>query len=247
MISVIIPYRNPGDFLRQAVENALSIDLPGIELILVDDASEQQFAVPQARILSSPGLGPAGARNLGWRAASHPYVAFLDADDLWEQGALESLFRALETNPQAGIAQGRMRHQVLETVKVDPLKRYGSLPHYGVNLGACLFRKELLERLEGLDESLRFGEDTDLLVRSWHLGVEKVRIPDNVLIYQLHSANMTLEAPDLDTLLKQLILRQARRARTGFPSRIEPGLAEYVGGQAPPATGEAYALQGQSL
>lgn len=244
MISVVIPFRNPGDFLLQAVENALSNGLPGIELILVDDASEQQFQVPQARTLSSPGLGPAGARNLGWRAARHPYVAFLDADDLWEQGALEALLKPLQENPQAGIAQGKMRHQVLTTVTVDPMKRYASFPHYGVNLGACLYRKELLERLEGLDESLRFGEDTDLLIRSWHLGVEKVRIPENVLIYRLHDANMTLEAPQLESMLKQLILRQARRTRAGFPSRTDPGLAEYVGGQAPPATGEAYALQG---
>ena len=245
---MVIPFHNPGAFLAQAVDSVLKSGPATVELILVDDASQEKFDFPQARLLNSPGLGPAGARNLGWKAATHPFIAFLDADDLWEVASLQRLLDAFRHQPQAGISQGKMRHQVLQTVAKDPLQRYGSLPHYGVNLGACLFRKEFLEQTGGLDESLRFGEDTDLLIRAWHLGIGKVRVPENVLIYRLHSSNMTLEAPQHQTMLKQLVLRQARRARAGFPSRTEPGLAEYLGGQEPPgAIGEAYELPGQPV
>lgn len=248
VISVVIPFRNPGTFLAQAVDSVLGNSATGVELILVDDASQEKFEFPQARLLQSPGVGPAAARNLGWKAATYPFIAFLDADDLWEQGALQFLLEALTQEPAAGISQGKMRHQVLQTVAKDPLERYGSLPHYGVNLGACLFRREFLEEVGGLDESLRFGEDTDLLIRAWHRNVGKVRIPQNALIYRLHSSNMTLQAPEHQTMLKQLVLRQARRARAGLPSRIEPGLAEYLGGQEPPeAIGEAYELSSQSV
>ncbi len=248
MISVVIPYHNPGDFLAQAVENVLNSGIEGLELILVDDASDQKFECQGVRTICSPGLGPAGARNLGWRAASQPYLAFLDADDLWEAGGLRCLLECLKQNPQASVAQGKMRHQVLQTVAKDPLRRHESLPHYGINLGACLYRKELLERLGGFDESLRFGEDTDLFIRCWHLGVNKVRIPETTLVYRLHSANMTLKAPQHQALMNQLILRQVRRARAGFPQRTEPGLADYLGCAEPPAAiGEAYELCSQSV
>ena len=238
MISVVIPFHNPGEFLSQALECVSLNRVDSMELILVDDGSEQPIEVPGARMLRQAQAAPSAARNAGARLASHSFLAFLDVDDLWEPGSLIHLLRVLQQNERADIAQGKMRQRLLSAVPGHYPRRYDALPHYGVNLGACLFRRSCWESMRGLDEGLRFGEDADFMIRAWHLGVEKVRLPELVLTYQFHGGNMTLQAPSDDKTLRHLLLRQAKRVRSGFPSRTQAGLGQYLGEEPPPLIGD---------
>ncbi|WP_178917292.1 glycosyltransferase [Natronomonas gomsonensis] len=88
-VSVVIPYSpkyTPESMLEEAKETVAAQTVP-TELVVVDDDG---------------GAGPAVARNLGLDRADTRYVAFLDADDLWEPDKLErQLDRLAETG--AGI------------------------------------------------------------------------------------------------------------------------------------------------
>jgi glycosyltransferase involved in cell wall biosynthesis len=91
-------------YLRKAVESLLAQDLPAeaFEVLVVENGAPGQaaevlkdFLGPRVRLLLEPRMGVSYARNLGWREARSPYVAFLDDDATacqgWLSAALEGL------------------------------------------------------------------------------------------------------------------------------------------------------------
>lgn len=90
-VSVVIPAYNPGPFLAEAVESAVSQVPPPIEVLVVDDGSTEPIAAPRhplVRVIRQDNAGPSAARNRGIREARGELIAFLDADDLWYPGKL---------------------------------------------------------------------------------------------------------------------------------------------------------------
>jgi len=88
-VSVVIPAYNYAGYLPFAVDSALAQNYSPLEIILVDDGSTDNTAEVAARYgdriryIYQPNAGLCAARNTGIQAASHSFVAFLDADDVW--------------------------------------------------------------------------------------------------------------------------------------------------------------------
>ena len=104
-ISVIIPtYNRAGGLLEKAIDSVLAQVDVDFEVLVVDDGSTDQTK----RILDSYGSqigsfhqknkGPAAARNLGIREATHDLLAFLDSDDWWDTKKLSIQARAMAEN-----------------------------------------------------------------------------------------------------------------------------------------------------
>ncbi len=119
-VSVILPFLNRGRYLRESIQSVLEqcSDVP-LELLLVDDGSEDDSlrialdlaeAAPRTvRILRHPGgenRGTSVSRNLALRHARAPFVTFLDADDIWLPGALQTQLAAFERFPEADMVFG---------------------------------------------------------------------------------------------------------------------------------------------
>lgn len=89
-VSAIIPVYNDARFVGRAIESVLHQSYGNIEVIVVDDGSEDQsfaiassFAGRGVRVIKKENGGPASARNLGVKYSHGEYLAFLDADDVW--------------------------------------------------------------------------------------------------------------------------------------------------------------------
>ena len=100
-VSVIMPIYNASEYLCPAIDSVLYQTLPEIELICVDDGSqdnsleilkEYQSRDDRVRIVTETNAGAAIARNNGMRRARGEYIAFLDADDFVEPTFLEALY-----------------------------------------------------------------------------------------------------------------------------------------------------------
>lgn len=96
LVSVIIPYYNAAGTICQAVDSALAQKVP-LEILVIDDGSavpaeeilrDYQDGLPVRVIRLPENAGVAAARNRGIREAAGRYVAFLDADDWWEEKKL---------------------------------------------------------------------------------------------------------------------------------------------------------------
>lgn len=89
-VSVVIPTYNCLDYLPKAIGSVLKQTHQDVELIVIDDNSNDGTSTYLASIdddriitLSTLGVGAPQARNLGIEQASGEYIAFLDADDFW--------------------------------------------------------------------------------------------------------------------------------------------------------------------
>jgi glycosyltransferase involved in cell wall biosynthesis len=110
----VIPCRDYGQYLNDAIESVLRQDDldSDAEIIIVDDYSSDaatlgQFsywksANPRVQVIHNTGTsGTASARNLGIARASGEWIAFLDADDVWIPGSLQTRWRVVQTCPDA--------------------------------------------------------------------------------------------------------------------------------------------------
>ncbi|MEV4712542.1 glycosyltransferase [Micromonospora sp. NPDC049374] len=117
MISIVVPTLGRdslGDLLATLAGQVG--DRPALEILLVDDRSTGggELPVPGAltaytKVLRGHGAGPAAARNLGWRAARFPWVAFLDDDVLPASDWLDRLVADLAVPERVGGVQGVVR------------------------------------------------------------------------------------------------------------------------------------------
>ena len=110
-ISVVIPCYKCQEELTVALDSVLNQTLQPAEILLIDDASEdgtlevlRQLEVKQAprvRVIAMENNGGPGlARNAGWDAATQPWLAFLDADDVWHPRKLEIQWAWLVAHPE---------------------------------------------------------------------------------------------------------------------------------------------------
>jgi len=122
LVSVVTCFLDAERFIEEAVESVFAQTHPAWELVLVDDGSGDRSGElarryarrhpDRVRCIEHGGrrnLGKSASRNAGIAASSGPYVAFLDADDVYEPHALATLCGALADVPEAAVAYGRTR------------------------------------------------------------------------------------------------------------------------------------------
>lgn len=103
VVSVIMPAYNAEKYIAKAIESVLCQNVP-LELFVIDDCSTDHTAEIADKytdcskvvlLRNDRNLGVAESRNIGIRHASGKYIAFLDADDWWEERKLEIQYRRL--------------------------------------------------------------------------------------------------------------------------------------------------------
>jgi GT2 family glycosyltransferase len=161
----------------------------GDEVVVVDSASSDPAAVAEiaaaagARLVRSPVAGASRARNLGWRAASHDLVAFVDDDvSIWA-GWAEAMAAAFVDDTiqfvTGGVVVPDAQRDAERPVAVTSRTERTPL-HPGVDgdLGASAnlaVRRSALETVDGFDETLGPGtwaasaEDLDLFDRLFRM------------------------------------------------------------------------------
>lgn len=181
-VSVVVPAYNAARTLEETIESVLQQEHTNWELIIVDDCSDddtQAIACRAAqhdsriRCLQGAGQGVSAARNLGASQASGEFVAFLDADDLWDRAKLGTHIEHLVSHPQVGVSFDRTLFVspegestgVFSTPGVSSLKPADFLyENPACTASTLVFRRATIQNLQ-FDESMRFAEDLELLVR----------------------------------------------------------------------------------
>lgn len=175
----------------------------GLRTIVVDDGSAPAIAcdADNAEVLRlSTNRGPAAARNAGLALVQTPLVAFIDADVMVDAGWLGPLLThfadpavALVAPRVAGapgdgtLAAYEQRHSPLdlgdEPARIAPGTRVSYVP-----AAAMLCRVDALRSVGGFDESMRVGEDVDLLWRLIASGQRARHEPATVVLHRPRSS-----------------------------------------------------------
>jgi len=204
-ITVVVPVRDRPDLLARCLSS-----LASLSVIVVDDASKDSTTIAALTaqyggtlITLARNVGPAGARNVGLRRVVTPYVAFVDSDVIVTPAALLDIARHF-ADPQVTLAAPRVcgqagaparwfqRHDAARS-SLD-LGVHAAEVRAGSPIGyvpsACLVARTA-DLGSGFDETLRVGEDVDLVWRIREAG-GRVRYDADTLAH--HQVRSTLRA-----------------------------------------------------
>lgn len=229
-----MPVYNGENFLREAMTSVLDQLGPHGELLIVDDHSTDRTRaaanLPDHRIslLTNSGRGVSAARNTGILAARGEFIGFLDHDDLWPSGRQRVLVSELRSRRTASAAAGSVR--VIAESGIDAGQHRLMDGRYAPSmLSSCLYRKELIDRIGGFAEDLRFGEDLDFHFRLIEAGMKITRCACDTLIYRRHSGNVSSMAPPSADVLKSILRRKIQRMHIN--TSIDPSLVVDIGSE----------------
>ncbi|TKB23960.1 glycosyltransferase [Desulfopila sp. IMCC35006] len=183
-VSVVITCFNYGRYLEGCLCSVLAQTYEDYEIIVVDDGSTDNTPQIMTRFADVRNLvyirqdnsGQANSKNKGIKNARGRYVAFLDADDLWEKDKLAKQVRLFE-NKAVGVVYSRARvidkngHSVTFNFSLQYLTpRSGMVSRWllfdnFIPFSSSIVRKECIERLGAFDETLSMGIDWDLWLR----------------------------------------------------------------------------------
>lgn len=189
-VSVVLPVKNGEAFLPEAISTALAQTGVEVELIVVEDSSDDASAAiarsygPPVKCISTEPRGVGHARNVGLEAASGEYVTFLDVDDLWPSDRLAAQLGAIGTSPTPDLVFG---HEVR-------LPDDGSGAYPARNTTTVLFRRSTYERVGPFPTEWHVGEFLDWLLRAQELGLTETMLPNVVCYRRVHGDNMTIRA-----------------------------------------------------
>ena len=180
-ITVVTPSFNQGRFLPECIDSILRQDYPNLEYFVIDGGSTDDSVRVLERYrehitwwVSEPDGGQSDAINKGFRRATGDLVAWLNADDYYLPGAFQTVVEAYRANPAASFYFG-------DGLRVDEsgqtIARFAPETNdyfdstalvYGLNYilqPSTFIRRASLEEVGYLDESLKYGMDSDLWMR----------------------------------------------------------------------------------
>ncbi len=214
LVTVVTPSFNQARFIRQTIESVLTQSYPRIEYLVIDGGSTDETTAILASYgdrltwVSEPDGGQTDAINKGWRRARGTIVAYLNSDDTYLPGAVETAVAGLRAHPEAGAVYGEGYH-VDEAGRV--IDRYPTEPFDLARLADTCFicqptvflRRDVVERLGYLDGSLRYCMDYDLWIRLARIS-RFVYLPEYLAATRLHADAKTIaqRAPVHDEILR---------------------------------------------
>jgi glycosyltransferase involved in cell wall biosynthesis len=201
LVTVVTPSLNHGRFIRETIESVLSQSYPRIEYLVMDGGSTDDTVEvlksygDRLAWVSEPDGGQTQAINKGWRRGCGTIIAYLNSDDTYMPGAVETAVKTLGARPQAGAVYGEGYHVDEAGRRIE---RYPTEPFSMERLAETCFicqptvflRRHVVERLGYLDESRRYCMDYDLWIRVAHVA-PFVYVPEHLANTRMHPATVT--------------------------------------------------------
>jgi len=177
LVSIVTPSFNQSAYLEQTIRCVLEQDYPDIEYIVIDGISTdgsmdivKKYSPRLAYWISERDSGQADAINKGMKHAKGEIVAWLNSDDYYLPGAIQSAIEAFDANPQAVMVYGNMlavdqTGQTINQLHYRQLTLEGLLCFQIIGQPAVFMRRAAFEKAGGLDINFHFMLDHQLWIK----------------------------------------------------------------------------------
>lgn len=245
LVSVIISCYNQAHYLKDAIDSVLNQTYKSIEVIVVDDGSNDNTAkicaeyenkVHYTRIER---VGLSAARNIGVQFSKGEFIVFLDADDFLYPGAIELNLYFFSLNKKAAFISGTYdkidnEGNYLKTITAKSKKDLNYLSllqgNYIAMEAAVMYRRDLFFNFK-FDTRLQLCEDYDLNLKiSRELPV--FHHEKKIAVYRIHTNNMSKNKQlmlenALLVLKRQELFLKTKEERYAFEQGLENWRAYY--------------------
>jgi glycosyltransferase involved in cell wall biosynthesis len=191
--SVIIPTYNRASKIAVAIDAVLQQSFRDFELIVIDDGSVDDtrnvvagyLATAGVKYVYQPNKGVSAARNEGARHASGKYLVFLDSDDKTQPNWLYNFYAYLsKSDDDVACCMMKVIDPSGKEKIVSPRRSNQASLGWGIFIpGAFVIKRELFFEIGAYDESLRYGENTELSFRFKKKNIKYGFVDEVGLIY----------------------------------------------------------------
>ena len=214
-VTVSMPAFNTAKYIRVAIQTVLRQTGIDLELIVVDDASQddtgevvRSFKDPRVKLLTNKiNRGISYCHNLVLQRSASPFIAHVDSDDLILPHALQKMVRELKSDPKIGQVHcyffdidenGRATREALLQRRESFVRNRPQDMDYKRELlvrGTVInhlrtYRREVVAEVGYFNENLRYGEDYEMALRI----IDKYQIklvPEFLYCRRVHESNTT--------------------------------------------------------
>lgn len=198
LVSVIIPVHNGERFLRAAVSSVLDQTYRPLEIIILDDGSDDDTgeiacSFPEVSYHRQAKAGGAAARNAGISLAKGEFIAILDADDLWAPRKLALQVAFHLEHPEAGYSFTGEKIFLEPGIEQPSWLKTEILmnSHPSFVPSALMIRKNIYEKVGPFDTTYEIVSDADWLLRAKDAGIPSGTLPETLMLKRIHKDNLT--------------------------------------------------------
>ncbi len=188
--SVVIPAYNAAKTLAEAIDSVLNQTVPPSQVVVVNDGSlDQTRSIAESfgttvEVFSQANSGPGSAMSRGMRHCHSPWIASIDADDVWLNCKMERQLQYLADHPT--IASVFCRMQLFGDLFVSEATQDGWVR------STMTVKREVFDHVGDLvDPPGMRGEMIDWIVRAREAGWTLVMIPEVMAKRRVHAGSLS--------------------------------------------------------
>ena len=234
------PSFNQASFVATTISSVLDQQYEKLTYVVQDGGSTDgtvealgSFAHPNFRWQSRPDNGQANAINIGFEDSTGEIMGWINSDDILLPGSLLAVAEHFAVNPQVDVVYG---HRVLIDHNGDDIGRWIVPEHDSEALKwadyvpqeTLFWRRNIWEKVGGLDESFRFALDWDLLLRFEEQGATIERLPYFLGGFRIYDEQLTSSVMNSLGAEEMARLRQRCHGRDVTEGEIARALLPYL-------------------
>jgi glycosyltransferase involved in cell wall biosynthesis len=228
--SVVIPAYNGAATIGQAIESILAQTIPAQEIIVVDDGSNDRTGAIAGGlpgpiiIISQSNRGPGAATTAGFARVTTPFVATLDADDLWLPYKIARQAACFAADP--GLAGVFALARLFLDGEPATAEGNGTVRRLWTRT-TLLFRYEAARKVgDFIDQPGKLGEVIDWLARSRDLGQRHALVEEVLALRRVRPGSLSYgrDAERSRGYLSAIHAALERRKRMAAEAKAKPRL-----------------------
>jgi len=204
-ISIITPSLNQGQYIEKTIKSVLLQDVNGLEYLVIDGGSTDETISVLKRYedqlfwVSEKDDGHSDAINKGILRSSAPIIGWLNSDDIYYPGALNSILDYFDAHPDVEVIYGDANHineddEIIEKYPTEEWNWERLLETCYISQPATFLRRDVIDQHGLLDVGLRYSMDYEYWLRLGKAGVKFAHISQVLAATRLHDTAFTISS-----------------------------------------------------
>lgn len=185
--SIVIPLYNKEKYVQDTIKSVLNQTFTNFEVIIVNDGSTDRSLQivklindHRIRIINQENHGLCTSRNNGIKASNGEFIAFLDADDLWAEDFLQTIYNliiahqeysvfATNIKPFISTQKISLSSKIFNPKQIQIISNYFKILKSIIGPSSLVVKKVVFNKVGFFDETINYGEENDFYIRCFML------------------------------------------------------------------------------